>query len=199
MNVHGWTKTHGVWGVVGQRMRQACREALPDDSHEKARGRLVVAVHRVKPLQLRPSMIDRFHSRDDLVEACYCSSFIPLFLEPSLSAKWRGERWIDGGFVDMLPPVPPHIEGSQKIIKSLPFELLARMRSDRDDIITFPKDSHTIGRSSNLPFGQCTHQMMMLSCTTCFKQARIQQMHGWQTGTARTEFECRQASFMSID
>ena len=141
MNVHGWTKTHGVWGVVGQRMRQACREALPDDSHEKARGRLVVAVHRVKPLQLRPSMIDRFHSRDDLVEACYCSSFIPLFLEPSLSAKWRGERWIDGGFVDMLPPVPPHIEGSQKIIKSLPFELLARMRSDRDDIITFPKDS----------------------------------------------------------
>jgi len=140
MDVYRWTRTHGVWTKVGKQLKHVCKEALPPDAHERASGRLLISVHRTSPFQLQPVMIDSFTSQEDLVQACYCSSFIPLFLEPRLSCEWRGAQWVDGGLLDMLPAVPSHLVAKSgkppRVIKSLPFELVARLRSDTQDIIT---------------------------------------------------------------
>ncbi|KAF5919840.1 hypothetical protein HPG69_010774 [Diceros bicornis minor] len=73
---------------------------LPAESHERANGRLGISLTRVSDGE--NVIISHFNSRDELVQANVCSTFIPVYcglIPPSL----QGIRYVDGGISDNLP------------------------------------------------------------------------------------------------
>ncbi|XP_045873179.1 patatin-like phospholipase domain-containing protein 2 [Meles meles] len=75
-------------------------KTLPDDSHERASGRLGISLTRVSDGE--NVIISQFGSKDELIQANVCSTFIPVYcglIPPSL----QGVRYVDGGISDNLP------------------------------------------------------------------------------------------------
>uniref|UniRef100_A0A8C3W7M3 triacylglycerol lipase n=1 Tax=Catagonus wagneri TaxID=51154 RepID=A0A8C3W7M3_9CETA len=73
---------------------------LPADSHERANGRLGISLTRVSDGE--NVIITHFTSREELIQANVCSTFIPVYcglIPPVL----QGERFVDGGISDNLP------------------------------------------------------------------------------------------------
>jgi len=107
-------RSHGtVW-----RLESALRSVLQKyiSYHPSLIGRLRVAVTRVRPGPMQsPEMIDNFDDTDDLLDALVASSFIPLYLAPSVTTTFRGGRYCDGGLIHILPPVSGGVH-------SLPFK-----------------------------------------------------------------------------
>jgi len=56
---------------------------------------------------MRALRISSFDSRRDLIDCCYASSFLPLYLEPAATFRWRDERWVDGGVWQLVPKAGP--------------------------------------------------------------------------------------------
>ena len=103
-----WTQRHGVVGKCGAPMRGILDAALPPDAHERAEGALEVAVTRAWPSpRMRALRFSSFDSRSDLIDCCYASSFLPLYLEPAATCGWRNERWVDGGVWQLVPKAGP--------------------------------------------------------------------------------------------
>ncbi|VCW78518.1 unnamed protein product [Gulo gulo] len=75
-------------------------KTLPADSHERASGRLGISLTRVSDGE--NVIISQFSSKDELIQANVCSTFIPVYcglIPPSL----QGVRYVDGGISDNLP------------------------------------------------------------------------------------------------
>ncbi|KAM9660275.1 patatin-like phospholipase domain-containing protein 2 [Trichechus inunguis] len=75
-------------------------KTLPADSHERASGRLGISLTRVS--DGKNVIISHFNSKDELIQANVCSTFIPVYcglIPPSL----QGVRYVDGGISDNLP------------------------------------------------------------------------------------------------
>uniref|UniRef100_A0A8C3W0R9 Omega-hydroxyceramide transacylase n=1 Tax=Catagonus wagneri TaxID=51154 RepID=A0A8C3W0R9_9CETA len=85
---------------MAQRMRKFLYEALPENSYKIATGKLHVALTRVKDGE--SVVVSEYTSKEELIEALYCSCFIPVycgFIPPT----YRGVRYMDGGFTNMQP------------------------------------------------------------------------------------------------
>ncbi|KAL0629776.1 Patatin-like phospholipase domain-containing protein 2 [Plecturocebus cupreus] len=81
-------------------IRGCLLKTLPADSHERASGRLGISLTRVSDGE--NVIISHFNSRDELIQANVCSTFIPVYcglIPPSL----QGVRYVDGGISDNLP------------------------------------------------------------------------------------------------
>ncbi|XP_054158375.1 patatin-like phospholipase domain-containing protein 2 [Oppia nitens] len=78
---------------------------LPNDCHTQANGRLVIGMTRVA--DGKNVLISQFDSKQDLIDAIKCSSFIPLW-SGILPPKFQGIAYIDGGFTDNLPVIDKH-------------------------------------------------------------------------------------------
>lgn len=76
-------------------------DRLPPDAHQRARGRLFVSLTRAR--NGRNEMASEWASRQELIECLLASCFIPLFSGLRLPPKYRGARYVDGGFSDNLP------------------------------------------------------------------------------------------------
>ncbi|XP_007536606.1 patatin-like phospholipase domain-containing protein 2 [Erinaceus europaeus] len=75
-------------------------KTLPADCHERASGRLGISLTRVSDGE--NVIISHFHSKDELIQANVCSTFIPVYcglIPPTL----QGVRYVDGGISDNLP------------------------------------------------------------------------------------------------
>uniref|UniRef100_G3TCL2 Patatin-like phospholipase domain-containing protein 2 n=1 Tax=Loxodonta africana TaxID=9785 RepID=G3TCL2_LOXAF len=75
-------------------------KVLPDNSHERASGRLGISLTRVSDGE--NVIIYHFSSKEELIQANVCSTFIPVYcglIPPSL----QGVRYVDGGISDNLP------------------------------------------------------------------------------------------------
>ncbi|KRY79271.1 Uncharacterized protein T4A_6413, partial [Trichinella pseudospiralis] len=81
-------------------VREGLMNSLPDDAHKIANGRLHLSLTRLS--DGRNVMISEFYSKEDLVDALVCSAFIP-FYSGTKAPKFRGEKYIDGGWSDNLP------------------------------------------------------------------------------------------------
>ncbi|KRZ92725.1 Uncharacterized protein T08_6254 [Trichinella sp. T8] len=81
-------------------VREGLMNSLPDDAHKIASGRLHLSLTRLS--DGRNVMVSEFHSKEDLVDALVCSAFIP-FYSGTKAPKFRGEKYIDGGWSDNLP------------------------------------------------------------------------------------------------
>jgi len=51
----------------------------------------------------RAELVSNFESNEEMVEALLASSYIPLYLGPSLATKFRNEIVVDGGLVNAVP------------------------------------------------------------------------------------------------
>ncbi|XP_047737939.1 patatin-like phospholipase domain-containing protein 2 [Hyalella azteca] len=89
---------------IHNQLRAGLSLVLPPDAHVRVNGRLLVSLTRVS--DGRNVLLSRFWSRQELIEALLCTSFIPFFsgLRPG---KVRGVRYIDGGFSDNTPVTSP--------------------------------------------------------------------------------------------
>nr|KAF6267971.1 patatin like phospholipase domain containing 2 [Pipistrellus kuhlii] len=81
-------------------IRSCLMKTLPADCHERASGRLGISLTRVSDGE--NVIIYHFSSKDELIQANVCSTFIPVYcglIPPIL----QGVRYVDGGISDNLP------------------------------------------------------------------------------------------------
>ena len=103
----GFWSMRGVWGTL---LRGWLREVLPHDAGARGRGRVHVLVRR--PLHPEFTVSD-FASKDDLIGACLASVHQPWWMDGSLTAVFRGQRFVDAdllsfrrGSPDLAVPGP---------------------------------------------------------------------------------------------
>nr|CAH7734810.1 unnamed protein product [Callosobruchus chinensis] len=73
---------------------------LPDDAHIRCSGKLHVSLTRVH--DGKNVVISHFDSREELIQCLLASAFIPFF-SGLIPPKFRGVRYMDGGYSDNLP------------------------------------------------------------------------------------------------
>ncbi|XP_046890573.1 patatin-like phospholipase domain-containing protein 2 [Hypomesus transpacificus] len=81
-------------------MRVMLYRTLAPDAHHKATGRLGISLTRVSDGE--NVLVSQFNSKEELVQACVCSAYIPVYcglIPPTL----QGVRYVDGGISDNLP------------------------------------------------------------------------------------------------
>ncbi|XP_043083793.1 patatin-like phospholipase domain-containing protein 2 isoform X2 [Puntigrus tetrazona] len=81
-------------------MRGVMHRVLPPDGHSRASGRLGISLTRVTDGE--NVLVTHFSSNEELVQACVCSAYIPVYcglIPPTL----QGVRYVDGGITDNLP------------------------------------------------------------------------------------------------
>ncbi|XP_012696403.1 patatin-like phospholipase domain-containing protein 2 isoform X2 [Clupea harengus] len=81
-------------------MRSLLYNVLPADAHQRATGRLGISLTRV--IDGENVLVSHFNSKEELIQACVCSAFIPVYcglIPPTL----QGVRYVDGGISDNLP------------------------------------------------------------------------------------------------
>ncbi|PKK29287.1 hypothetical protein A306_00000276 [Columba livia] len=81
-------------------IRMCLSKTVPDNGHEVAAGRLGISLTRVSDGE--NVILSDFNSKEELIQACICSTFIPVYcglIPPTL----RGVRYVDGGISDNLP------------------------------------------------------------------------------------------------
>ncbi|KAA0724681.1 Patatin-like phospholipase domain-containing protein 2 [Triplophysa tibetana] len=81
-------------------LRSMMHQALPPDAHKIANGRLGISLTRVTDGE--NVLVTHFNSNEELVQACICSTYIPVYcglIPPTL----QGVRYVDGGISDNLP------------------------------------------------------------------------------------------------
>nr|UJU86733.1 adipose triglyceride lipase [Mylopharyngodon piceus] len=81
-------------------IRTMMHRTLPPDSYSKATGRLGISLTRVTDGE--NVLMTHFNSNEELVQACICSTYIPVYcglIPPTL----QGVRYVDGGISDNLP------------------------------------------------------------------------------------------------
>ncbi|XP_076590265.1 patatin-like phospholipase domain-containing protein 2 [Chaetodon auriga] len=81
-------------------VRHMLSRTLPADCHHQANGRLGISLTRVTDGE--NVVVSHFNNKEELVQACVCSAFIPVYcgiIPPTL----QGVRYVDGGISDNLP------------------------------------------------------------------------------------------------
>ncbi|XP_051545371.1 patatin-like phospholipase domain-containing protein 2 [Myxocyprinus asiaticus] len=81
-------------------VRTLTLRTLPPDAYSKATGRLGISLTRV--MDGENVLVSHFSSNEELVQACICSLYIPVYcglIPPTL----QGVRYVDGGISDNLP------------------------------------------------------------------------------------------------
>lgn len=77
-------------------------KVLPEDAHLKVNGKLHISLTRVH--DGKNVIVSEFESKEDLLQALLASAFVPVF-SGILPPKFRGIRYMDGGFSDNLPAI----------------------------------------------------------------------------------------------
>ena len=58
-------------------------------------------------MSMKNVVVSNFETKDSLIDALTCSCFIPFFSGYSIP-KFKGEKYIDGGFTNQLPVLDEH-------------------------------------------------------------------------------------------
>ena len=102
-------RKNGTVGHVGKPLMKALQMMIPENGADLCNGEVKIAVTRLWPKPESPVLVERFESRDDLILALKTSCYIPYYLEPSMSVKWRGGSYVDGGFAQLVPLIPSYV------------------------------------------------------------------------------------------
>ncbi|KAI6187596.1 PNPLA domain-containing protein [Aphelenchoides besseyi] len=81
-------------------VRDGLNRMLPPNAHELCSGRLFISLTRYR--DFKNIVVSEFKTRDELIQAILCSSFIPFYSgwQPPI---YRGEAYCDGGLSDNQP------------------------------------------------------------------------------------------------
>ncbi|GMY05240.1 patatin-like phospholipase domain-containing protein 4 [Fagus crenata] len=96
-------RSRGTAFRLGAVLRDVLEKFLPEDAHIRSSGRVRVAVTQIlwRP---RGLLVDKFDSKEDLINAVFTSSFIPGYLAPRPATLFRNRLCIDGGLTLFMPP-----------------------------------------------------------------------------------------------
>ena len=90
----------GLWGIWGDLVREWLDELLPPDADKRCSGRVHILVHQLG--DGGRCHVSEFESRDDLISACLASTHIPLLMDGSLTARFRGSHCVDPDLTGMF-------------------------------------------------------------------------------------------------
>nr|CDS32037.1 patatin phospholipase domain containing protein [Hymenolepis microstoma] len=85
---------------IMQYLKESVDRLLPHDAHIRCSGRLFISMTHQKSVKNR--VVCHFKTREDLIRAILCSSFIPVFGGFN-APEYKGDCFIDGCFSDNLP------------------------------------------------------------------------------------------------
>ncbi|XP_057599310.1 1-acylglycerol-3-phosphate O-acyltransferase PNPLA3 [Hippopotamus amphibius kiboko] len=85
---------------LSKHLRDGLQRYLPDNVHQLLSGKIVVSLTRVSDGE--NVLVSDFRSKDEVVDALFCSSFIPIICG-LIPPSFRGVRYIDGGVSDIIP------------------------------------------------------------------------------------------------
>ncbi|KAK9811101.1 hypothetical protein WJX73_002918 [Symbiochloris irregularis] len=97
----------GTRGRLGRVLKDCLEELLPEDCHERLRGKAFISVTRAFPVA-RNELLSEFKNKDDVIEALMTSCHIPLWFDNSLMTRFRGALHYDGGLTNFIP-LPPTV------------------------------------------------------------------------------------------
>ncbi|XP_004700704.1 1-acylglycerol-3-phosphate O-acyltransferase PNPLA3 [Echinops telfairi] len=80
------------------------QKELPANIHQMVSGRLCISMTRVS--DGKNVLVSHFQSREEVIDALICSSFIPLFFG-FIPPTFRGERYVDGVLSNNVPCLDP--------------------------------------------------------------------------------------------
>ncbi|XP_060045107.1 1-acylglycerol-3-phosphate O-acyltransferase PNPLA3 isoform X2 [Erinaceus europaeus] len=101
-------QTVKIWNIgilhpslhISKYLRKRLSEELPDNVHQLTSGKLCISLTRVS--DGKNVLVSDFESKDEVVDALVCSSFIPFFTG-LIPPTFRGEQYIDGGSSNNMP------------------------------------------------------------------------------------------------
>ncbi|XP_045635743.1 1-acylglycerol-3-phosphate O-acyltransferase PNPLA3 isoform X2 [Ursus americanus] len=85
---------------VGRYLQKSLQRHLPDNVHKMVSGKMFISLTRVSDGE--NVLVSDFQSKDEVVDALLCSSFIPFF-SGIIPPSFRGVRYMDGGASDNVP------------------------------------------------------------------------------------------------
>ncbi|ESO07817.1 hypothetical protein HELRODRAFT_76015 [Helobdella robusta] len=81
-------------------LRKTLNEFLPADAHKLTTNKLFISLSRFP--DLKNEMVSKFNTKDDLIDALICSSYIP-FYSGFTPPQFQGKPYMDGALSDNLP------------------------------------------------------------------------------------------------
>ncbi|KAF7267490.1 hypothetical protein GWI33_019288 [Rhynchophorus ferrugineus] len=90
---------------IHQLLLEGLERFLPDDAHIRVSGKLHISLTRVR--DGKNVIVSQFDSREELIQALLASAFIPVF-SGLFPPKFKGVRYMDGGYSDNLPTLDEH-------------------------------------------------------------------------------------------
>ncbi|KAL0273132.1 UNVERIFIED_CONTAM: hypothetical protein PYX00_005879 [Menopon gallinae] len=182
------TKTLGPFSPsfdVQTLLRDGLDKFLPEDAHKRVSGKLRVSLTRV--YDMKNVIVTDFSSREELLQALLASAFVPVF-SGFIPPKFRGTRYMDGGFSDNLPTldentitVSPFCGESDICPRDLSSQLfhvnvantsieLSKQNIYRIARILFPPKPETLSKMCKQGFDDALkflHRNNLINCTSC--------------------------------
>ncbi|XP_066111904.1 1-acylglycerol-3-phosphate O-acyltransferase PNPLA3 isoform X1 [Saccopteryx bilineata] len=85
---------------LGRYLRESLHRHLPANIHQLISGKICISLTRVSDWE--NVLVSDFQSKEEVVDALLCSSFIPFFCG-FIPPSFRGMRYVDGGASDNMP------------------------------------------------------------------------------------------------
>ncbi|KAB0353593.1 hypothetical protein FD755_023706 [Muntiacus reevesi] len=85
---------------LSEYIRDGLHRHLPDNVHQLLSGKIAISLTRVSDGE--NVLVSDFHCKDEVVDALYCSCYIPVVFGV-IPPSFRGVRYVDGGITDNLP------------------------------------------------------------------------------------------------
>ncbi|XP_059969258.1 1-acylglycerol-3-phosphate O-acyltransferase PNPLA3 [Mesoplodon densirostris] len=85
---------------LSRHVRDGLQRYLPDNVHQLLSGKMVISLTRVADGE--NVLVSDFRSKDEVVDALFCSAFVPL-ISGLIPPSFRGVRYVDGGVSDIIP------------------------------------------------------------------------------------------------
>mmetsp|Transcript_36997 Transcript_36997/g.59400 ORF Transcript_36997/g.59400 Transcript_36997/m.59400 type:complete len:328 (-) Transcript_36997:61-1044(-) len=101
--------------------RELCEKVLPEDAHHLMNGKTRVSILQVLPRPKR-LFIDKWDSKDDVVDSLMASSNIPAILAPSLLVRFRGGFCIDGSFATKVGSFGCGDSAAERTVRVMAFD-----------------------------------------------------------------------------
>lgn len=89
---------------IASLVEQKLEHLMPKNAHELCSGRLGISLTKIWSFENK--FVSEFESRQDLIDACKASCFIPGWSGSLTPPEYKGVPYIDGGFSDNRPMFP---------------------------------------------------------------------------------------------
>jgi predicted patatin/cPLA2 family phospholipase len=93
--------TFGATAIWNRIVRSYTTKHIPPNTYMRANGRLFIQLTKFPSFE--GELVSDWKSHNDMLDAMMASSFVPIFDMFKLTAKFRGNRFIDGSISDRNP------------------------------------------------------------------------------------------------